>query len=173
MFESVWNVPLTCPRHVLHVSRKHHIWQKRAWQLIKFCCSCIARLCACMDASHTRSGHILSTFQMYLACVPDVSGCVFQMYLANVPDMFRANVPDMSRTCSRHLELSCTILTMPSDKHNLIMSITTGLISSLFNVALSRDVPFHKPQQLQCLNHGFTKAYLCFPLCSIPFSLTA
>ena len=28
---------------------------------------------------------------------------------------------------------------MPSDKHNLIMAIVTGLISSLFNVASSRD----------------------------------
>jgi len=37
------------------------------------------------------------------------------------------------------------------------------LISSLFNVASSRDVPFHQPLQLQCLHHGSTKAYLCSP----------
>ena len=36
---------------------------------------------------------------------------------------------------------------MHSDKHNLIMTIATGLISSLINVASSRDVPFHQPQQ--------------------------
>ena len=46
---------------------------------------------------------------------------------------------------------------MPSDKRNLIMAMTTGLISSLFNVALSGDAPFHQPQQLQCLHHGSTK----------------
>jgi len=38
------------------------------------------------------------------------------------------------------------------------MDIATGLISSLFNVALSRDVRFHLSQQLQCLHHGSTKA---------------
>ena len=34
---------------------------------------------------------------------------------------------------------------MPSDKHNSIMAIATGFISSLFNVASSRDVPFRQP----------------------------
>ena len=52
------------------------------------------------------------------------------------------------------------------------MAIATGLISSLFNAASSQDVPFHQLQQLQCLDHGSTKAYLCSPLCSIPFSST-
>ena len=56
---------------------------------------------------------------------------------------------------------------MPSDKRNSIMAITTGLISSLFNVASSRDVPLRQPQQLQCSHHGFTKNYLCYPLYSI------
>jgi len=37
---------------------------------------------------------------------------------------------------------------MPSDKRNWIMAKATGLISSLFNVASSRDVPFRQPQQL-------------------------
>jgi len=36
---------------------------------------------------------------------------------------------------------------MPSDKHNL-MAIATGLISSLFDVASSKDMPFCQPQQL-------------------------
>jgi len=36
---------------------------------------------------------------------------------------------------------------MPSEKHNSIMAKATGLISSLFNVASSGDVPFHQPQQ--------------------------
>jgi len=62
---------------------------------------------------------------------------------------------------------------MRSDKRNSIMAIATGLISSLFNVALSGDVPFRQPQQFQCLHHGSTKAFLCSLLYSIPFSLTA
>jgi len=53
------------------------------------------------------------------------------------------------------------------------MAIATGLISSLFNVAWSRDVPFDQPQQLQALHHGSTKAHLCSLLYSIPFSFTA
>jgi len=36
-----------------------------------------------------------------------------------------------------------TDLPMPSDKHNSIMAIATALISSLFNVASSRDVSFY------------------------------
>jgi len=59
---------------------------------------------------------------------------------------------------------------MPSDKRNLIMARAIGLIISLISVALSQDVPFCQPQQLQCLNHGSTKGYLCFPLFFIPFS---
>ena len=54
-----------------------------------------------------------------------------------------------------------------------IMAIATGLISSLFNVALSRDVPFRQLQQLQSSCHGFTKNYLSSPLYSIPFSFSA
>jgi len=61
---------------------------------------------------------------------------------------------------------------MPSEKRTSITAVATGLISSLFNIALSGDVPFRQPQQLQCFNHGSTKAYLCFPLHSIPFFLT-
>ena len=33
---------------------------------------------------------------------------------------------------------------MPSDKRNSITAKAMGLISSLFNVASSRDVPFHQ-----------------------------
>ena len=58
---------------------------------------------------------------------------------------------------------------MPLDKHNSIKAMATGLISSLFNVTLSRDVPFCQP----LLVNGSTKAYLCSPLFSIPFSSTA
>jgi len=61
---------------------------------------------------------------------------------------------------------------MPTDKHNSITAKAIGLISSLFNVASSRDVPFHQPLQLQCSYGGSTKAYLCSPLFSIPFSTT-
>jgi len=50
------------------------------------------------------------------------------------------------------------------------MAKATGLISLLFNIALSGDVPFHQPQWLQCLHHGSTETYLCSPLSSIPLS---
>ena len=50
------------------------------------------------------------------------------------------------------------------------MAIITGLISSLINITLSQDIPICQLQQLQCLHHGSTQAYLCSPLCSIPFS---
>jgi len=63
-----------------------------------------------------------------------------------------------------------TNLLMLSDKGNLIMAIATGLISSLFNVALSQYVPFCQLQQFHCLHHGSTIAHLCSPLSSIPFS---
>ena len=56
---------------------------------------------------------------------------------------------------------------MCTDKHNLIIAIAKGLISLLFNVALSGHVPFCQPQQLHHLHHGSTKAYLC-SLCA-PF----
>ena len=59
-----------------------------------------------------------------------------------------------------------TIWLMPSDKQNLITAKAAGLISSLFNVALSRDVPFCQPQQLQYLHHDSTKANLCSPFLS-------
>jgi len=51
------------------------------------------------------------------------------------------------------------------------MAIAKGLISLLFNIALSGEVPFHQPQQqqqLQCLHHGSTKTHLCTPF---PFPL--
>ena len=48
----------------------------------------------------------------------------------------------------------------------------TGLIFSLFNVASSLDVPFWQPLQFQCFHHGSTRACLCSPLYSIPFSAT-
>jgi len=47
-----------------------------------------------------------------------------------------------------------TYLLMPSDKHNSRTARATDLISSLINAASSRDVPFHQPQELQCLHHG-------------------
>ena len=50
---------------------------------------------------------------------------------------------------------------MPSDKCNSITTRAMDLISSLFNVILSRDVPFHQLLQLQYLHHGSTKTYLC------------
>jgi len=58
----------------------------------------------------------------------------------------------------------------PSDKHNSITTKAMGSIFALFDVTSSRDVPFCQMQQLQWLHHGFTKACLCSPLCSIPLS---
>ena len=55
---------------------------------------------------------------------------------------------------------------MPSDKHNLRMARAGDLISSLINVASSRDVPFHQPQQLKCLHHGATFVPLWSPILS-------
>jgi len=45
---------------------------------------------------------------------------------------------------------------MPSDKHNLRTAGARDLISSLINVASSRDVPFDQLQLLQCLHKGAT-----------------
>ena len=55
---------------------------------------------------------------------------------------------------------------MPSDKHNSRTARAKDLISSLINVALSWDVPFHQPQQLQCLHHGTTFVPLWSPILS-------
>ena len=56
---------------------------------------------------------------------------------------------------------------MPSDKHNSRTAWARDLISSLINVASSRDVPFHQPQQLQCLHHGATFVPLWSPILSL------
>ena len=52
---------------------------------------------------------------------------------------------------------------MSSDKHNLIMAKDTGLIFSLFDVALAQEVPFDIPQYIQCILHGLTSVLLCVP----------
>ena len=59
-----------------------------------------------------------------------------------------------------------TYLLMPSDKHNSRAARTRDLISSLINVASSRDVPFHQLQQLQCLHHGATVVRFWSPILS-------
>ena len=46
-----------------------HVWQKRARQLIKSCCSFIARFCACTDAFCVHFGLLLHLFQMRLMFV--------------------------------------------------------------------------------------------------------
>ena len=61
----------------------------------------------------------------------------------------------------------------PSDKRNTINTKSMSLISSLFNITSSQDVPFHQPLQLQCSHHDSTKACLCSSLFSIPFFTTA
>ena len=58
-----------------------------------------------------------------------------------------------------------TYLLMPSGKHNLR---ARDLISSLIKFASSRDVPFHQPQQLQCLHRGELPLYPFVPILSSP-----
>ena len=57
---------------------------------------------------------------------------------------------------------------MPPDKHNSRTARARDLISSLINIALSWDVPFHQLQQLQCLHHGATFVPLCVHILSSP-----
>jgi len=45
---------------------------------------------------------------------------------------------------------------MPSAKHNSTMERATGLISSLRDITLSRDIPFRQPQQLHSEHHHAT-----------------
>ena len=52
---------------------------------------------------------------------------------------------------------------MPSDKRNSIMAKATGLIFSLFDVTLAREVPFGIPQYIQCILHGLTYILICVP----------
>jgi len=49
---------------------------------------------------------------------------------------------------------------MPSDS---TMAKATGLIFSLFDIALAREVPFAIPLYIQCILHGLTMALLCVP----------
>ena len=51
---------------------------------------------------------------------------------------------------------------MPSDKRNSITAKATGLIFSLFDVALARQVPFGIPQYVQRILHGLTNVLLGF-----------
>jgi len=44
------------------------------------------------------------------------------------------------------------------------MDVAMGLISSLFDFASPRDVPFHQPQEVQCMHHGHTIALHCVPV---------
>jgi len=66
------------------------------------------------------------------------------------------------------VDFSTDLLTylMPSDKHNSRTAWAKDLISSLINVALSWDVPFYQPQELQCLYHGATFEPLWSPILS-------
>ena len=52
---------------------------------------------------------------------------------------------------------------MPSGKRNLITAKATGLIYSLFDVALARKVPFGILQYVECILHGLTSVLLCVP----------
>ena len=52
---------------------------------------------------------------------------------------------------------------MPSDKGNSITVKATGLIFSLFDIALALQVPFGILQYVQCILHGLTSVLLCVP----------
>jgi len=52
---------------------------------------------------------------------------------------------------------------MPSDLRNSKMAKATGLIFSLFDVTLAREVPFAIPLHMQCILHGLTTVLLCDP----------
>ena len=52
---------------------------------------------------------------------------------------------------------------MPLDKQNSITAKDMGLIFSLFDVAMAREVPFGIPQYVQCILHGRTSVLLCVP----------
>ena len=52
---------------------------------------------------------------------------------------------------------------MPSDKRNSITAKAKGLIFSLFDVALARQVPFGILQYVQRILHGLTSVLLCVP----------
>ena len=52
---------------------------------------------------------------------------------------------------------------MPSDKRNSITAKAMGLIFSLFDIPLARQVPFGIPQYIQCILHGLTRVLLCVP----------
>ena len=68
MFARIQNTPLMHPRRVLHASCMCSGW-KRAWQLIKSCCSFIMRFCTCMDVSCVHSGCVSHMFRMHLMCM--------------------------------------------------------------------------------------------------------
>ena len=69
---------------------------------------------------------------------------------------------------------------MPLDKHNSIMATATSLISSLFNITLTRDMAFCQLQQLQWFYqslhlfffvlHIFLHYYACDDLWYIQYS---
>ena len=50
---------------------------------------------------------------------------------------------------------------MPPAKHNLTMDKVTGLISSMFDIASSWDVPFCQLQYVQYMHHGFAYVLPC------------
>ena len=52
---------------------------------------------------------------------------------------------------------------MHSDKCNSITAKAMDLIFSLFDVALSREVPFGIPQYVHGILHGLTSVLLCVP----------
>jgi len=71
----VFHMFRTCPARILNVSC---VWQERAWQLIKSCCSLsqgfvLAWTClvCILDASYVHFGCIWLSFWMCLACALD------------------------------------------------------------------------------------------------------
>ena len=51
---------------------------------------------------------------------------------------------------------------MPPAKHKSTMDKATGLTFSLFDVALSRDVPFRQPHYVQYMHYGLAFVFQYF-----------
>jgi len=66
----------------------------------------------------------------------------------------------------KFLKIFSKLVCLPLDERSLRIVRATDFTSSLINVALSQDVPFHQQQQLQCLHHGTTFVPLCAPIIS-------
>jgi len=99
-------------------------------------------------------------------------GLVWFLYGPKLCANFQRNLNGCRFFCWFGMEWPLHYFLTNAFRQALLMAVATGLISSLFNVASSWDIPFGQTQWLHCLHHGSTEAYLCSPLCSIPLCYT-